>query len=272
MDKIIIQNLQVEACHGCNPEEKINPQRFLFCVELFYDFSQAAKCDDLTKTISYSAIKKTLTSFCVNNCFDLIETLATKSAESLLKTYPARKVILTVKKPDAPMSGTFDYVAVEVQREWHEAYLALGSNTGDKNAYLDFAVQRLEADDNVKGVTESTRYFTEPYGGVATDEFVNSAVRLQTLYSPRELLSVISQIELDGDRVRTERWGNRTLDIDIIFYDDAVIEDSDLCVPHIDMQHRDFVLKPLCELCPHKLHPILKKRVCELLSDISSRD
>lgn len=271
MDKIILKNYQITSCHGCNPEEKITPQRFVFTAEIFYDFSEAAKFDNLTKTISYSDVKKALKSFCENNCFDLIETLATRSAELLLKKYPAKKVILTVKKPDAPMSGVFDYVAVEVEKEWHEVYLALGSNMGDKNAYLDFAIARLLADDNIKEVKESSRYSTLPYGGVATNDFVNSAVRIQTLYSPEELLRVVSQIENGGERVRNERWGNRTLDVDIIFYDDCVVESNDLCVPHIDMQHRDFVLKPLAELCPYKLHPILKKRVCELLAAVENK-
>lgn len=271
MNKIILKDFEVKACHGCNPEEKTNPQRFLFTAEIFYDFSQAAKNDDLTKTISYSDVKKTLKSFCENNCFDLIETLATRSAELLLKKYPCQKVVLTLKKPDAPMSGVFDYAAVQVEKEWHEVYLALGSNLGDKNAYLDFAISRLKADDNIKDVKESSRYSTAPYGGVAAGEFVNSAVKISTLYSPFELLSVISQIETDGERVRSERWGNRTLDIDVIFYDDCVISANDLCVPHIDMQNRAFVLEPLCELCPNKLHPILKKRVCELKSDLDNR-
>lgn len=271
MNKIILKDFEVKACHGCNPEEKTNPQRFLFTAEIFYDFSQAAKTDDLTKIISYSDVKKTLKSFCENNCFNLIETLATRSAELLLKKYPCQKVVLTLKKPDAPMSGVFDYAAVQVEKEWHEVYLALGSNLGDKNAYLDFAISRLKADDNIKDVKESSRYSTAPYGGVATGEFVNSAVKISTLYSPFELLSVISQIETGGERVRSERWGNRTLDIDVIFYDDCVISANDLCVPHIDMQNRAFVLEPLCELCPNKLHPILKKRVCELKSDLDNR-
>ena len=112
MNKIILAGLEVVAYHGCNPEEKIAPQRFVFTAEIFYDFSEAAKFDDLAKTISYSDVKKTLKSFCENNCFDLIETLATRSAELLLKKYPAKKVILTVKKPDAPMSGMRYYYCV----------------------------------------------------------------------------------------------------------------------------------------------------------------
>lgn len=265
MDVITLKDFEVVACHGVNPEEKVNPQRFLFTAEIYTDFSKCAKNDDLTQTISYSAVKKTLRSFCENNCFDLIETLAKRSASLLLKTYPlASGVKLTVKKPDAPMSGVFDYVAVSTELWWHEVYLALGSNMGDRNAYLDFAIDRLKADDNFKDIEESGRMESAPYGNVATDTFVNSAVKCKTLYTPHELLDTIMKIEKDGDRDRKERWGNRTLDIDILFYDDLIIEDDDLCVPHIDMQNREFVLKPLCELCSNKLHPVLKRRVSEL--------
>ena len=270
MDRIILKDYEVVACHGVNPEEKINPQRFLFTAEIYTDFSKCAKNDDLTQTISYSAVKKTLKSFCENNCFDLIETLAKRGAYLLLKTYPlASGVKLTVKKPDAPMSGTFDYVAVSTELWWHEAYLALGSNQGDRNAYLDFAIERMLADDNFKDVVESNRICTEPYGNVATEQFVNSAVKCKTLYTPHELLDAIAQIEEDGDRVRKERWGNRTLDIDVLFYDDEIIEDNDLCVPHPDMQNRAFVLSPLCELCPNKVHPVLRKRVFELSGGVN---
>lgn len=85
------------------------------------------------------------------------------------------------------------------------------------------------------------------------------------------MLATINAIEKDGDRVRLERWGDRTLDIDIVFYGDEIIEDDDICVPHIDMQNRDFVLAPLVELCPNKLHPVLKKRVKELYAELTEQ-
>ncbi len=263
-DKIILKDFEVKACHGVNDEEKINAQRFLFTAELYCDVEEAAATDDLTKTVSYSAVKKTLKSFCENNCFDLIETLAVRGAYLLLKNYPIDKVKLTVKKPDAPMSGVFDCVGVSVQRQWHTVYLALGSNEGDRNAYLDFAIEQLGSDDSFKDIRESSRMSTAPYGGVADKEFINSVVECKTLYSPRKLLARIAQIEKDGGRVRLEHWGNRTLDVDIILYDDLISEESDLCIPHPDMQNRDFVLQPLLQLCPNKLHPILNKRIADM--------
>lgn len=269
--KIILKDYEIKACHGVNSEEKVCPQRFLFTAELCYDFSSASDCDDLTKTISYSAVKKTIKAFCEGNCFDLIETLAMRCAELLLKTYPANSVKLTVKKPDAPMSGVFDYVAVSVEMAWHKAYVALGSNIGDCNGYLDNAIKALCEDDNIKNLRESSRISSAPYGGVATEKFVNSVVEFDTLYTPQKLLAKLSEIEQNNNRTREVHWGNRTLDLDIIFYDDLICEDDNLCIPHPDMQNRSFVLEPLCELCKNKLHPILKKRVFELKRELEKQ-
>lgn len=263
-DRIIIKDFEVLACHGCNAEEKINPQRFLFEVCAYTDFSEAAKTDDIEKTASYSAIKKTLKRVCEQNCFDLIETLASRCAEEILLEFDCLKgVDVTVKKPDAPMSGTFDYVAVGTAKFWHRAYLSLGSSEGDKNKYLDFAVQSLKKDGNIKNVRESKRYETPPYGEVAKNWFLNSCVECDTLYTPKQLLAAINRIEEDGGRVRLEHWADRTLDIDIVFYDDLIAEDKNLCIPHPDMHNRMFVIEPLMDLCPNKLHPVLKKRIHE---------
>ncbi|MCM1306022.1 MAG: 2-amino-4-hydroxy-6-hydroxymethyldihydropteridine diphosphokinase [Bacteroides sp.] len=272
MDRIILKDFEVLACHGVNPEEKVNKQRFIFTAELDVDFERAAELDDINETVSYAAVKKAIKAFCEDNCFDLIETLAARLAERLLKDFPlARRVELTVKKPDAPMSGKFEYAGVRVAREWHKVYLALGSSEGDKSGYLDFAIAALEADDNFKDIRESSRIASEPYGGVAKGEFLNSAVECDTLYSPRKLLSVLHAIEKNGGRVRGERWGDRTLDIDIIFYDDCVISLPDLCVPHPDMQNRYFVLAPLCELNPNIVHPLLNRRIGELLDALNTK-
>lgn len=266
MDKIILKNYEVLACHGVNPEEKVEKQRFIVTVTLETDFSAAAKDDDLSKTVSYSAVRKDVDAFVKNNCFDLIETLSVRLSELLLKKYDlALSCEVSVKKPDAKMNGMFDYPEVVAFRRWHEVYLALGSSEGDRSGYLDFAISSFKADDNFKGVKESGRIETEPYGNVAKNMFLNSAVKAYTLYSPHELLSCTGNIEQGAQRRRDVHWGDRTLDIDILFYDDEVIGDDDLCVPHSEMQRREFVLKPLAELAPNKLHPVLKERVKDLL-------
>lgn len=269
---IILKDYEVVACHGVNPEEKVNPQRFLFTVKVDTDFARAKATDNLDNTVSYSAVKKVVKRVAEGDSFDLIETLAYTVAKSVLLAFPlADSVDVLVKKPDAPMSGTFDYVAVETALKWTECYLALGSNEGDRNAYLDLAIKMLGEDDNIKDIKESERLYTEAYGGVATGEFVNSCVRLKTIYTPHELLSKNGEIEKAGDRVRTVHWGDRTLDVDIIFFGDQVIGDDDLAVPHPDMQNREFVLKPLFELCPNKVHPLFKKRVSELYFALTTK-
>jgi len=272
MDSIIIKDLEALACHGVNPEEKINKQRFLFSVELDEDFEEAAFRDDVDYTVSYAAVKKYIQAFCEGNCFDLIETLAARLAENILIEFPrANAIELTVKKPDAPMSGKFDYVAVRVKRKRTRVYLALGSSEGDRNGYLDLAIDSLKGDKHFTNVKESGRLLTQPYGGVAKGEFLNSVVECDTVYAPAKLLEALQSIEKEGGRVRKERWGDRTLDIDIIFFVDEVVGSADLCVPHPDMQNRLFVLEPLAELCPNKLHPLLKKRVRDLLAEASAR-
>ncbi len=269
MDKVILKDFEVLACHGVNPEEKNEKQRFVFTAKLSIDISEAAEQDDVNKTVSYADVKKEINAFCEGNCFDLIETLAARLAESILKKFsPVREIELTVKKPDAPMSGKFEYAAVEICRGWHRVYLALGSSEGDRDAYLDFAVDSLKSDSNFKNVKESKRIVSAPYGGVAKGEFVNSAVECDTLYDAKKLLNAVLDIERRGGRERKERWGDRTLDIDILFYDDEIIGDADLCVPHPDMANREFVLIPLSQLCPNKVHPITKKRVYEMLAQL----
>lgn len=273
MGKVLIENYEVVACHGVNPEEKTGPQRFLISCAIDCDVALATKSDNIDETVSYSAVCKLIKAFFCENCFNLLETLAVRLCKKILRTFDlATGVSVTVKKPDAPMKGTFDWVGVETSLSWHKAYLSLGSNLGDKSAYLDFAVNALKNDENVKDVRESGRIETEPYGGVATEKFLNSAVEIKTLYTPRELLDAIHEIENNGGRVRCERWGNRTLDIDIIFFDDLYLEDDDLVIPHPEMRYRKFVLLPLYELCPNKIHPVCGKRVYELLAKLDEKN
>lgn len=265
MDKIIIENYEVVALHGVNPEEKVNPQRFLISCEIESDFSLCSKNDDINQTASYSAVCKMIKSFVGENSFDLIETIAVGLAKKILIAFPVIKGInVTVKKPDAPMKGNFDYVGVSTSKKWHKAYLSLGSNQGNRKGYLDLAISEINGDDNFRYAKESTRIETAPYGGVADEVFLNSAVEVETLYSPYELLDRIHQIEEKGERVRKERWGNRTLDVDILFYDDIIIGDKNLAIPHPDLVNRDFVIVPLKELNENLVHPICKKRIKEL--------
>ena len=161
-------------------------------------------------------------------------------------------------------------VAVEITRGWHTAFIAFGSNMGDKKKYLDDAIQGLRDMKEIVVEKVSGYLVTEPYGGVEQDEFLNGVLRVRTLLSPEDLLDRLHILEQAADRKRIVHWGPRTLDLDILFYDNEIIDTEELHVPHIDMENRDFVLKPLDEIAPYYRHPVLNKTIHQLLTELNS--
>jgi 2-amino-4-hydroxy-6-hydroxymethyldihydropteridine diphosphokinase len=130
------------------------------------------------------------------------------------------------------------------------AYLALGSNLGDRVAYLQHAIDALAASDGVDVVAVSRVYATKPVGGPAQDEYLNAVAAIDTVLTPHELLDVAHAIESSAQRVRTVHWGPRTLDVDVLLYGDVQLDDELLTIPHPRMWERDFVLVPLHDVAP----------------------
>ena len=130
------------------------------------------------------------------------------------------------------------------------AYLALGSNLGDRVAQLQAAVDALVVTPGVGVVAVSNVYETDPVGGPEQGRFLNAVVALDTELSPRELLAIAQRLERDARRVRGERWGPRTLDVDVLLVGTTVVSDPDLVVPHPRMWERGFVLAPLHDVAP----------------------
>ncbi len=128
------------------------------------------------------------------------------------------------------------------------AYLSVGSNMGDRGANLRFALKSLAERDGIQPLRGSAIYETSPWGPVAQENFLNACIELETSLSPDELLSVCQDIEHAAARSREIHWGPRTLDIDILLYDDITIETPRLTIPHPRMKERMFVLVPLMEL------------------------
>ena len=179
---------------------------------------------------------------------------------------------MTIKKPWAPVGLPLKTVSINISRGWHTAYIALGSNMGDKENYLNDAIAAINSDpmcivDKVSDFIE-----TKPYGYTEQDVFLNGAIKIQTLYSPKMLLDFLQKVEYEAKRVRTVHWGPRTLDLDIIFYDDEIIDEDTLIVPHQDMTNRDFVLIPLNQIAPHHMHPVFKKPISELLAALTEKN
>jgi len=130
----------------------------------------------------------------------------------------------------------------------HKVYLSLGSNIGDSVNYLDKAVDILDKHELIHNIKVSSYYQTDPVGYLDQDVFVNIAVCLETDLSPYELLEVCQEIEEALERVRVVRWGPRTIDVDIILFDDVQMTDEKLTIPHPRMHERAFVLVPIAEL------------------------
>ncbi len=270
MDKIKIENLEIYAYHGVFPEEKEKGQRFFINATLYTDLRKAGKTDDLTASTHYGEVALLLHETMTEKSYDLIERAAEVCAEAVLKEFPlVRSITLELRKPEAPIPLPFESVSVVIRRGWKKAYVALGSNMGDSKAHLDGAVEALQADEKVRVLKVADYIVTKPYGGVEQDDFVNSAMAIETLYSPEELLDRLHEIEADHARERMIHWGPRTLDLDILLYEDVMMDTPDLIIPHKDMHNREFVLKPMAEIAPYEKHPILGQTMEQLLKQLT---
>lgn len=266
MDKIYIKNLEVFARHGVFPEENVLGQKFVISAVLYTSLRKAGKTDDLAESIHYGEVSHFIKEFVEKNTWKLLETVAERLAEELLlKTKGLEKIRLEIKKPWAPVGLPLETVSVELERGWHTAYIALGSNLGEKEKNLRFGVEALRASEDCRVLAVSDFIVTEPYGGVEQDDFLNGAMKIRTLLTPHELLERLHDIEREAKRERVIRWGPRTLDLDILLYDDLILDDEELHIPHIEMHKRDFVLKPLCQIAPYVRHPVYGRTAAELL-------
>lgn len=151
------------------------------------------------------------------------------------------------------------------------AYIALGSNLGDKEKNLRRALLLL-TQQGVEVVRVSSFLSTEPYGVTDQPQFLNAVACVRTSLAPLALLDVLLATELAMGRVRLRHWGERNIDLDLLLYEDVVLDLPRLHLPHSDMQNRDFVLLPLAEIAPELKHPTLQKTIWELKKDLMNRE
>jgi 2-amino-4-hydroxy-6-hydroxymethyldihydropteridine diphosphokinase len=150
----------------------------------------------------------------------------------------------------------------------HIAYIGIGSNLGDKLNHCEKAISEISRIDRHKLLAKSSLFKTQPIGHASQDWFVNGVIKIETDLEPPELFRTLKTIESRLGRTKTFRWGPRTIDLDLLFFDDIEIHTEELQIPHPQIQNRQFVLVPLAEIDRHLIHPVFKKTIQELLNNL----
>lgn len=256
-DTIALRGLRVRGHHGVLAPERQQGQDFLVDAVLSVDTHAAAASDHVGDTVDYGVLAERLASIVAGPPVDLLETLASRLADECLSHALVSAVELTVHKPQAPISIPFDDAAVTVRRSRPgPVVLALGSNLGDRLAHLRAAALALRrlAPLRASGVWE-----TEAVGGPEQGRYLNAVVTLAPAPAlptdPLALLDLVQALELMRDRERRERWGPRTLDIDILAVGPGTLVTERLELPHPRAATRPFVLLPWLEVEPDAVFP-----------------
>ena len=150
----------------------------------------------------------------------------------------------------------------------HTAYIGIGSNLDSPAENCLKADQHLHQHPGITVVARSSLYQSEPFGKTDQDWFINSVAQVKTSLSPEGLLKTCLSIEQEMGRTRNEKWGPRIIDLDILFYDDLIVQQEGLEIPHPGIPERSFVLAPMNEIAPDFIHPRLKKTIESLLQEI----
>ncbi len=273
MEQILVQGLQVFGYHGVYEQEKEEGQTFLVNCVMDTSFASAIHSDDVGETVDYGTACLFIKKYFEEKAYDLLEKVADELATSIMYAFPGiEKIQIQITKPNAPIPMEFKSVGVRVEKKWHKVALAIGSNMGDKEKYLTDAMETLIANPDIRNVIVSDYVETEPYGYVEQDKFLNGAVTLETLLSAEDLLIFLHEIEAKAERKREIHWGPRTLDLDILLYDDVCMHTKELTIPHIDMCNRMFVLEPLMQIAPGLVHPVRRRTIYDLYHILKEKE
>jgi dihydroneopterin aldolase/2-amino-4-hydroxy-6-hydroxymethyldihydropteridine diphosphokinase len=257
-DKVEIRGLIVTTVVGVLPHERTTAQPIRIDLDLHVDLRDAGRTDDLLDTADYGDVAQRVADIVRESKDTLLERLADRVAEMLVAINRVEAVDVTVTKLRPPIPEQLDSTAVRIHRsrrdynviprEQHLAIIALGSSLGDREAYLRLAVNSFE---DVLGMSQV--FETDPVGGPDDQgAYLNMVIAVQTALDPYALLRRCLQIEASAYRQRVVHWGPRTLDLDLLFYDDVCIDDPQLTIPHPRLTERRFVLAPLQEVSPER--------------------
>jgi dihydroneopterin aldolase/2-amino-4-hydroxy-6-hydroxymethyldihydropteridine diphosphokinase len=257
-DTIAIRGLVVTTVVGVLPHERAAAQPVRIDLDLFVDLRDAGRTDELADTANYGDVAERVAAV-VREAKDLLlERLADRVAEMVVAIDRVEAVDVTITKLRPPIPEQLDSTAVRIRRrrrdfeilgrDPHLAILALGSSLGDREGYLRFAVTSFPDLQSMSQVFE-----TDPVGGPdGQDTYLNMVIAVHTMLDPYALLRRCRQVEAEALRQRVVHWGPRTLDIDVLFYDDIRIDDPHLTIPHPRYAERRFVLAPLAEIAPQR--------------------
>lgn len=270
MFKIKIKDLKLFGYHGVKQEEKTSGQNFLFNISIDIAKDSFEKDglyqDNILNTINYSEIITLIKEINSNNRFNLLETFSEVLAEKIISYSPLiLKVKVRIEKISPPIKESIGSVGVELELERNPnshdyepktsgfAFLSLGSNLGDREKNLRDAVKKLRANQNLDIISISSIYETEPMYVENQEYFYNIVLKaaIKSDYSAFELLGYAKKIEFDLGRKSTyTRYGPRTIDVDILTFDELKIDSDLLGLPHPKIFERNFVLIPLSEISP----------------------
>lgn len=274
LDRLTLTGLRAFAHHGVYEHEREAGQPFVIDVTVHLDLSTAGVSDRLGETIHYGVLAEEIVAAVERDPVDLIETLAERIALVVLAHRAARIVDVTVHKPQAPIPVEFADVSVSIQRQWTRAVVAIGANLGDREATIRQALLAFATNPTTRLVTASPLVETPALrlDGVdtAAPAYLNAVVAIDTVLPPRALLAQLHRIEASHGRTREQRWGDRTLDLDIITYGRERIVEPDLVIPHPRAGERAFVLAPWAAMDEHAMLPGAGA-VVDLLADVIER-
>jgi dihydroneopterin aldolase / 2-amino-4-hydroxy-6-hydroxymethyldihydropteridine diphosphokinase len=258
MDRILIDDLRVLTVIGALPHEREIAQPIRIDLSIGLDLRDAGLSDELDDTVNYGLVSERVSDLVGTSKYVLLERLAAEVADLVLGFDRVEEVDLTITKLRPPIPNPVESTAVRIVRtraeanvpplRSHEALVALGSNLGDRESFLRHAIRALG------NVVEMSQVFeTEPVGGPdAQGAYLNMVVKVDTSLDPYAFIRRCQRTEASALRQRMIHWGPRTLDVDLLFFDDVRIQSDELTVPHPRINQRRFVLEPLSEIAPER--------------------
>ena len=260
-DRIDITGLRAVTIVGALPHEREIPQPLQIDLSLAVDLSEAGWSDELADTADYGAVAERVVTVVEESKDILLERLVARIADAVLAFDHVEEVQVTLTKVRPPLPVDAASTAVSIRRtrtsgnlpeaRRHRAFIALGSNLGDRRGHLRSAVAALG-----DVVATSRVYETDPVGGPdGQGPYLNMVVEVETPLDPFALLRRCQRIEAQAMRQRAVRWGPRTLDVDIVLYDGVTIDAPELTLPHPRFAQRRFVLAPLSDIAPDRCPP-----------------